>query len=217
MAYSIAIDGPAGSGKSTIAKICAKELGFTYVDTGAMYRAITLKALRLNLKDLGDESLYTFIKDLKLEFINGKLHMDGEDVSKDIRTQPVVLNVSLVSSLKYVRELLVEEQRKMAESVNVIMDGRDIGTNVLTNATLKIFLTADVKERARRRYLEQKEAGSSMTLEEVLEDLKRRDYFDSHREHNPLRMAEDAIELDSTNLTIEETSKKILHYFKELI
>ena len=214
--YSIAIDGPAGSGKSTVAQSVAKGLGFTYIDTGAMYRAITLKALRLNLADLGDESLYTFLKDTKLEFINEKMHMDDEDVSEEIRTEPIVKNVSLVSSLKYVREVLVEMQRDMARGTNVVMDGRDIGTNVLKDATLKIFLIASIDIRALRRYYEQLEKGSNMSYDEVVADLIRRDNFDSNRLNNPLRKAEDAIELDDSSLTIEETAQKIMHLFKEL-
>ncbi len=214
--YSIAIDGPAGSGKSTVAKLIAKDLGFTYIDTGAMYRAITLKALDLGI-NLENEEEYKFIENTNLEFVDGLLHMDGVDVSKEIRTERIVLNVSLVSSLKYVREQLVALQRKMAESVSVVMDGRDIGTNVLTNATLKIFLIASAEERAKRRYKEQIEKGmTGMSYEDVLKDLERRDTYDSTRKHNPLRQAEDAIKIDSSNLTIKETEETIIHYFKEI-
>ena len=214
---AIAIDGPAGSGKSTVAKIIAKELGFTYIDTGAMYRAITLKALNLKIKDLGDENNYTFIKDTTLDFVDSKMTMDGIDVSKEIRTEEIVKNVSLVSSLKYVRVALVDLQRQMAKRCNVVMDGRDIGTNVLTDADLKIYLTATVDVRAERRYLEQKEKGiSNMTFEEVKADLIRRDTYDSTRKHNPLRKADDAIELDTSGLSIEEVVNKIKHLFKEL-
>ncbi len=214
---AIAIDGPAGSGKSTVAKIIAKNLGFTYIDTGAMYRAITLKALNLKIKDLADEANYDFIKSTTLDFVDSKMTMDGIDVSKEIRTEEIVKNVSLVSSLKYVRVELVELQRQMAKRANVVMDGRDIGTNVLTDADLKIFLTATVDVRAERRYLEQKEKGiSDMTFEEVKADLIRRDTYDSTRKHNPLRKAEDAIELDTSGLSIEEVVNKITHLFKEL-
>lgn len=214
---AIAIDGPAGSGKSTVAKIIAKELGFTYIDTGAMYRAITLKALNLKIKDLGDENNYAFIKDTTLDFVDSKMTMDGIDVSKEIRTEEIVKNVSLVSSLKYVRVALVDLQRQMAKRCNVVMDGRDIGTNVLTDADLKIYLTATVDVRAERRYLEQKEKGiSNMTFEEVKADLIRRDTYDSTRKHNPLRKADDAIELDTSGLSIEEVVNKITHLFKEL-
>ena len=214
---AIAIDGPAGSGKSTVAKIIAKELGFTYIDTGAMYRAITLKALNLKIEDLGDENNYTFIKDTTLDFVDSKMTMDGIDVSKEIRTEEIVKNVSLVSSLKYVRVALVDLQREMAKRANVVMDGRDIGTNVLTDADLKIFLTATVDVRAERRYLEQIQKGiSNMTYEEVKADLIRRDTYDSTRKHNPLRKADDAIELDTSGLSIEEVVNKITHLFKEL-
>ena len=214
---AIAIDGPAGSGKSTVAKIIAKELGFTYIDTGAMYRAITLKALNLKIEDLGDENNYTFIKDTTLDFVDSKMTMDGIDVSKEIRTEEIVKNVSLVSSLKYVRVALVDLQREMAKRANVVMDGRDIGTNVLTDADLKIFLTATVDVRAERRYLEQIQKGiSNMTYEEVKADLIRRDTYDSTRKHNPLRKASDAIELDTSGLTIQEVVDKITHLFKEL-
>ena len=214
--YSIAIDGPAGSGKSTVAKSVARGLGFTYIDTGAMYRAITLKALALELPNLADESAYTFIEDTKLEFIDEKMYMDGQDVSDAIRTQPVVKNVSLVSSLKYVREILVEKQRELARASNVVMDGRDIGTNVLKDADLKIFLTASIDIRALRRFYELQEAGSTMTYDDVVADLIRRDNFDTNRQHNPLRKAEDTIEMDDSNETIEETAQNIMHLFKEL-
>ena len=213
--YSIAIDGPAGSGKSTIAKSVAKGLEFTYIDTGAMYRAITLKALELNIRNLADETLYDFILDTKLEFVNELMYMDGRDVSKEIRSEEVVKNVSLVSSLKYVRDILVEKQREMAKTNNVVMDGRDIGTNVLKDASLKIFLTAAIDVRALRRFYELQEAGSSMSYDDVVADVMRRDNFDTNRLNNPLRQAEDAILIDNSELTIEETAQKIMHLFKE--
>ena len=212
---SIAIDGPAGSGKSTTAKSVARGLDFTYIDTGAMYRAITLKALNLKIKDLGDEKEYEFIKDTRLDFIDSKLYMDNVDVSKEIRSEEVVLNVSLVSSLKYVRDLLVEEQRNIAKRANVVMDGRDIGTNVLKDADLKVFLTASVDVRAKRRYAELVEAHSNMTFDEVKADLIRRDTYDSTRKHNPLKQAEDAILIDTSDQTIEETAQIIMHLFKD--
>ena len=213
--YSIAIDGPAGSGKSTIAKSVAKGLEFTYIDTGAMYRAITLKALELNIRNLADETLYDFILDTKLEFVNELMYMDGRDVSKEIRSEEVVKNVSLVSSLKYVRDILVEKQREMAKTNNVVMDGRDIGTNVLKDASLKIFLTAAIDVRALRRFYELQESGSSMSYDDVVADVMRRDNFDTNRLNNPLRQAEDAILIDNSELTIEETAQKIMHLFKE--
>lgn len=213
--YSIAIDGPAGSGKSTVAKSVARGLGFTYIDTGAMYRAITLKALRLGLSNLADESLYTFILSTSLVFIDGKMTMDNEDVSEEIRSQDVVKNVSLVSSLKYVRDNLVMKQREMAMHDNVVMDGRDIGTNVLKDADLKIFLTAAIDVRALRRYYELKDAHSPMSYDDVVVDLMRRDNFDTNRLHDPLRKADDAMEIDTSLMTIEETSQMIMHLFED--
>lgn len=217
MFYSIAIDGPAGSGKSTVAKEVAKSLNYTYIDTGAMYRAITLKALNLGIYNLAIEENYTFIEDTKLEFRNNLMFMDGVDVSKEIRTEKVVKNVSLVSSLKYVRDKLVLMQREMAKSDNVIMDGRDIGTNVLPNATLKIFLSAAIDVRALRRYYELKESGSDVTYDDTIVDIIRRDNFDSNRLHNPLRKADDAVELDTSLYTVEEVRDNIIKIFKELI
>ena len=217
MFYSIAIDGPAGSGKSTVAKEVAKSLKYTYIDTGAMYRAITLKALNLGINNLAIEENYSFIDDTKLEFRNNLMYMDGVDVSKEIRTEKVVKNVSLVSSLKYVRDKLVLMQREMAKSDNVIMDGRDIGTNVLPNATLKVFLNAAIDVRALRRYYELKESGSDVTYDDTIIDIIRRDNFDSNRLHNPLRKAEDAVELDTSLYTVEEVRDNIIKIFKELI
>lgn len=214
--YAIAIDGPAGSGKSTIAKSVARGLGFTYIDTGAMYRAVTYKALKLGIINLAEESNYKFLEDTKFEFVSGKLFMDNIDVSDEIVKEDVVKNVSLVSSLKYVRDILVDEQRELARTTNVVMDGRDIGTNVLKEAFLKIYLVAAIDVRALRRYYEQKEAGSSMSYDDVVVDLIRRDNFDTNRLHNPLRKADDAIEIDTSEMTIEETSQKIMHLFKEL-
>ncbi len=217
MFYSIAIDGPAGSGKSTVAKEVAKSLKYTYIDTGAMYRAITLKALNLGINNLAIEENYSFIYDTKLEFRNNLMFMDGVDVSKDIRTEKVVKNVSLVSSLKCVRDKLVIMQREMAKSDNVIMDGRDIGTNVLKDATLKVFLNAAIDVRALRRYYELKESGSDVTYDDTIIDIIRRDNFDSNRLHNPLKKADDAIELDTSLYTVEEVRDNIIKIFKELI
>jgi len=214
--YSIAIDGPAGSGKSTVAQSVARGLGFTYIDTGAMYRAVTVKALRLNI-NLADEQCYDFLNDTCLVFKNQVMYLDGEDVSSQIVSQDVVNNVSLVSSLKSVRDNLVLKQRQMAKGENVVMDGRDIGTNVLTNADLKIYLTATIDVRALRRYYDLKASGSSMSYDEVVADLIRRDNFDTNRLHNPLKKAEDAVEIDSSEYTIEETAQEIMHLFKERV
>jgi len=214
--YSIAVDGPAGSGKSSVAKEVARKLGFTYVDTGAMYRAITLKALQLNIKDLASESNYGFLKDTKLEFVNNLMYMDGVDVSKEIRQPEIVKNVSVVCQLGVVRTDLVNRQRDMANYDNIIMDGRDIGTNVLKDASLKIYLDATEDVRAYRRYKEQIEKGINMSLEEVKADLIRRDTIDSTRALNPLRKADDAIYIETSLMTVEENADIIINLFEEI-
>ncbi|MBR5328898.1 MAG: (d)CMP kinase [Firmicutes bacterium] len=218
---AIAIDGPSGAGKSTIARLVAKELGFRYIDTGAMYRACTLKVLRKNV-DVNDEAAVSAIAEeisIRLEDENGLpfIFMDGENVSDAIRGTEVTSNVSVVCRYPAVREAMVELQRAMADEGGVVMDGRDIGTYVLKNAALKVFLTADVRERGHRRYVEwqQKGIGSDMSEEDVINDLIRRDEMDMNRELNPLRRAEDALLLDSTHLSIEEVTAKIISLWKE--
>jgi cytidylate kinase len=212
--FQVAIDGPAGSGKSSICEIVAKRIGFTHIDTGAMYRAVTLEAMRRDI-DLGDETQYNFIDSIDLIYQNDKTFLEGEDVSKEIRSIPVTRNVSLVSSLKRVRDKMVYFQRKSAEQGLVLMDGRDIGTVVLPSADVKIFLTASPEERAKRRLKELKEKGISSDYETVLEDIKVRDYKDSHRAIAPLKMANDAIEVDTTNLTIDEVCSRIIQIINE--
>ena len=218
---AIAIDGPSGAGKSTVAQIVARKLGFRYIDTGAMYRACTLKALRLHL-DVNDEAAVSAVADeveIRLAEENGLpfIFLDGENVSKAIRDTDVTENVSAVCRYAAVRNAMVRLQRNMAEEGGVVMDGRDIGTFVLPEALLKVFLTADVKERGHRRYLEWREKGigGNMTEEDVIADLIRRDEIDSTRELNPLRQAEDALLLDSTGFTIEETVEKIIALWEE--
>lgn len=218
---AIAIDGPSGAGKSTIARFVAKELGFRYIDTGAMYRACTLKALRMNL-DVNDEAAVSAIADtvkIRLEDENGLplIFMDGENVSEAIRDVDVTANVSVVCRYPAVREAMVVLQRGFADEGGVVMDGRDIGTYVLTDALLKVFLTADVNVRGHRRFLEwqEKGIGEGMTEKEVIDDLIRRDEMDSTRALNPLRRAEDAVLLDSSDLTIPEVAEKIIGLWKE--
>ena len=218
---AIAIDGPSGAGKSTIARLVAKELGFRYIDTGAMYRACTLKVLRANL-DVNDEAAVSAVAEgisIRLADESGVpfIFMDGENVSDAIRDTDVTANVSVVCRYAAVREAMVVLQRQMADEGGVVMDGRDIGTYVLKDAALKVFLTADVRERGHRRYVEwqQKGIGSDMSEEDVINDLIRRDEMDMNRELNPLRQAEDAVLLDSTNLTIEEVTAKIIALWKE--
>lgn len=206
MSWQIAIDGPAASGKSTIAKMLAKKLGFKYLDTGAMYRAITLKALNLKI-NLENEEEYKFLEDTTIEFIDSKLYLDGVDVSKEIRSLAVSNNVSLCCKFKYVRDMMVAEQRRIAETNNIILDGRDIGTVVLPNANLKIFLCASSRVRAIRRLKERAENGmDEQTLEETIAEIEARDYNDSHREIAPLTQADDAILIDSSDLNVEEVT-----------
>jgi len=215
MNWQIAIDGPAGAGKSTIAKILAKQLNFEYLDTGAMYRAATVKALRLGI-DLDDESKYDFILDTTIDFRNGEIYLDDENVNEEIRSLEVTNNVSVVCKYKIVRDKMVDLQRQIASSKSIIMDGRDIGTVVLPNANLKIYLIADAEVRAKRRLLEREAKGqNTQTLEETIQEINERDRKDSTREISPLRKADDAIELDSSHLSITEVVEKITQLVRE--
>ena len=215
---AVAIDGPSSAGKSTVAKGVAKELGFVYVDTGAMYRCVTLYALEKGVNCQNDEEVCKLLPEINIELcIGGKVLLNGKDVTFEIRTQPVVDNVSYIAANKGVRLFLVEIQRGMAKDGSIVMDGRDIGTYVLPNADVKIFQIASVKERAKRRYLENKEKGIECTLESVEKDLERRDYIDSHREFAPLCKASDAIEVDTSFLSIEESISTIVKIIKEKV
>lgn len=211
--YKIAIDGPAGSGKSTISKILAKKLGFEHIDTGAMYRAITLKALRLGI-NLENEDEYGFLEDTHLTIDGDKIFMDGEDVSVDIRSILVTTNASTPAKLGIVRTHLVKFQRQIAESKNVIMDGRDIGTVVLPDADLKIYLDATPECRAIRRMKERELTGIKKSFEDTLEEIKVRDYKDSTRKIGPLKIAEDAILIDTSDMTIDEVVDAIIKLIK---
>ena len=206
--YSIAIDGPAGAGKSTIARRLAKELGYYYVDTGAIYRTVAyfLDLLGVSPKDV--DGVERYIDELTINIVydeEGKQHMlmNGMDVSDDIRTQDISQKASLVSAHKVVRDMLLDMQRQVAREHNVIMDGRDIGTVVLPKANVKIFLTASAEIRAKRRYDELIAKGQKTTLGQVLKDVQQRDYQDTHREIAPLKQAKDAVLLDSSELDIE--------------
>ena len=209
----IAIDGPAASGKSTLAKDLADKLGYLYVDTGAMYRAITFYALEHKIVEDNDE-LIKILQDLKLELeYENKLtrvFINDEEVTEKIRTPEVNSKVSDISKIKEVRTEMVKLQREMANNKNLVVEGRDTTTVVFPKADLKIFLTADVKERARRRYLEYKEKGEEVTLEDVEASINNRDHIDSSRDVSPLKKADDAIEVDTTNLTIEEEINRIV-------
>lgn len=218
MSINIAIDGPAGAGKSSIAKAASAKLGYIYVDTGALYRSIALYAMN---KNLDNENLIAKLSDieLKLEFLEGSQHviLCGEDVSDKIRTPEVSMEASRVSAIPEVRSFLLDLQKKIARENNIIMDGRDIGTVILPNADLKIFLTASAEERAERRYKELKLAGNdTVTYEGILEDIKQRDYNDTHRETAPLKKADDAVILDTTGLTVEESVDSLLNMVKNL-
>lgn len=203
MTRKIAIDGPSGSGKSTVAKLVAKRLGLLYLDTGAIYRAITLALMDKGV-DLEDEqAVEKSFKDINLKFIDQKPFLDQEDVSARIREDDVTANVSLVSAYPFIRSGLLDMQRNFALDNDVILDGRDIATVVLPDADLKIFLTASPEVRAGRRLNDEK-SKSTMTYEEVLADIKRRDEFDSNRKIAPLKKADDALELDSSDMTIDQ-------------
>lgn len=212
----VAIDGPGGAGKSTIAKQVAKELGIDYIDTGAMYRAIGLK-LSKNAVDIDDEEkLSKVIKNTEIDFNKGSIYLDGIDVSDKIRTSEISMMASDCSKKKLVREKLVSIQREMGMRKSVVMDGRDIGTNVLKDAEIKIFLTADAEIRAKRRYDELLEKGESPNYDRVLKEIVERDYQDSNRELNPLEKATDAILLDTSNMSIKEVADCIKGYIEKI-
>ena len=214
--YSIAIDGPSASGKSTVAKIIAKRLGYIYVDTGAMYRAFTLAVLRAGIDPKDEEKSCTLIGKINISFdAENNITLDGENVAKEVRSNEVADNVSYIASYKEIRLFLVEAQRKIAQNVSVVMDGRDIGTYVLQNADLKIFQIASAEERAKRRYLENKEKGLKTSYEECLDNVNKRDYIDSHRAFCPLRPAENSVQINTTEMTIGEVVNRILQLAAE--
>ena len=206
----IAIDGPAGSGKSTIAKLIAEDLGLVYLDTGAMYRLVTLKALNEGI--LGDfEKIKKMLDNLNIDIKENGFYLDNVDVSDEIRKPIVSENVSDIAAIREVREKMVDLQRKFSESKNVILDGRDIGTVVFPSADVKIFLVADAKERANRRYKELVKKGENVKIEEIYENILKRDEIDSTRKESPLKKAEDAIEVDTTSKNIGEVKNEILN------
>lgn len=211
----IAIDGPSGAGKSTIAKRIAKLLGIDYIDTGAMYRAIGYKILQKQIGLDDKEVLRQLLVQTEIDFTDGNIVLDGEIVNDKIRTPEISKMASDCSALPEVREKLVALQKKMGQVKSVVMDGRDIGTNVLTDAEYKFFMTASATERAKRRWLELKEKGETADLAQVEADIAQRDHNDSTRALNPLKKAEDAIELDTTGMTVEEVVQKILEAIKD--
>lgn len=214
-AVQIAIDGPAGAGKSTIAKIIARTLGFTYIDTGAMYRALTLEVLtrEISIDEVGE--IIKIALTTEIQFVNGNVILNGINVNEAVRGSQVNQYVSHVAQIPEVRDRLVDIQRKIAAQDNVVMDGRDIGTNVLPEATLKIFLTASVEERAQRRYRELKQQNPDISLDEIKNQIISRDKMDSERTASPLIKAHDAIEIDTTGLSIQEVSQLIVTYFNQ--
>lgn len=213
---SVAIDGPAAAGKSTIAKKVAEALNFTYIDTGAMYRAVTNAVIEKGLDPKNEAQSVTVLPNMSIDLLeDGRVFYNGEDVTRKIREQPVSDNVSYIAAMKPIRLALVDLQRAMAKKKSVIMDGRDIGTYVLPDADVKIFQVASVEERAQRRYLENREKGIETSLEEVTENLKKRDMIDSSRAFAPLKPAEDSIRLDTSNMSIEEVTKEVLRIIKE--
>lgn len=215
MSFSIAIDGPAAAGKSTVAKQVAKILNCVYIDTGAMYRAITWYALSKGVDPKDEEKVTALLPeiDLSLHF-DGKVVVNDQDITKEIRTTEVADNVSYIASYKKIRLHLVELQRKMSKNVSVVMDGRDIGSYVLPYADVKIFQVASVETRAVRRYKENLEKGINCSIEEIEENLRKRDYIDSHREFAPLKKAEDSFVLDTSNMTIDEAVNAIIKIVK---
>lgn len=212
---TVAIDGPAGAGKSTIAKIIAKKFNLMYINTGAMYRAITLKALENNISPKEVSKLLTMIDGMDMNFENDELILNGENINSLITMPKISKNVSSYASVREVRERLVSIMRKMSLKYSVIMDGRDIGTVVLKDANFKFFLTASPEERADRRYREFLEKGIEVNYDEILQDIIKRDYLDSNREVDPLRKALDAIEIDTTGIGIMGVVEKISSYMEK--
>lgn len=217
MSFVVAIDGPAGTGKGTITSLISKEMGLVNIDTGATYRCVALYAIRNNIKLEETEKIIASLENIQIDMKNEngeqKVFLNGEDVSKEIRSKEVTLIVSQVSSIKEVRYKMVEIQRNLAKGKNVIMEGRDITTVVFPNADVKIYMDAEEKERAKRRYKELQEKGIEMSYEEVLKNIRARDKNDREKEVGALKIAEDAIYLDTTNLSIEEVKNKV----KEII
>lgn len=209
----IAIDGPAGAGKSTISKLIAKNLGINYIDTGAMYRAITYKCIKEDI-DVNDiQRVVDLCSRTDVNFVDNYIYLDGQRLNEEIRTLQVSSRVSDVAKIPQVREFLLEKQREIGKRSDVILDGRDVGTHIFPDAKYKFFLNASAQERGRRRYQELIDKGQSVVLEEIIEDIKKRDYIDSTREVAPLVKADDAIEVDTTSMTIDQ----VVTYISDMV
>lgn len=217
MRISVAIDGPAGAGKSTIAKIVAKKFDLMYINTGAMYRAVALKAKENNLSPENIKEICCLIQTMKMKFEKDDLILNGENVQDKITMPSISSQVSAYAAIPDVRKILVKLQRDMSKEFNVIMDGRDIGTVVLKDSPFKFFLTATPEERASRRFKELSERSIECSYEGILQDIKDRDYKDTHRENDPLEKAHDAIEVDTTGLNIDEVCEKINSYISNKV
>ncbi|KQL51817.1 MULTISPECIES: (d)CMP kinase [Bacillaceae] len=217
--FNVAIDGPAGAGKSTVAKQVAEKLGFLYIDTGAMYRALTQAALAREIDVKDEEALIQLLRNSNLELAPSStgttVYWDGEDITEDIRSNKVNQTVSLVSSYKQIRLYMMEKQQKLASEKNAVLDGRDTGTHVLPDADVKVFLTASVEERAKRRHTEQLNKGLTSDLEAIKRDIEKRDELDSNRAFAPLKQADDAEVLDTTCMDINQVTDAILDLVKE--
>ena len=209
----IAIDGPAGAGKSTISKLIAKNLGINYIDTGAMYRAITYKCLKSGI-DINDrQKVVDLCSRTEVDFVDNSIYLDGVRLGEEIRTLEVSSKVSDVAKIPLVREFLLEKQREIGKRSDVILDGRDVGTHIFPDTKYKFFLNASAQERGRRRYQELVDKGQTVVLEDIIEDIKKRDYIDSTREVAPLVKADDAIEVDSTSMTIDQ----VVTYISDMV
>ena len=214
--FNIAIDGPSAAGKSTIADILAEKLGYTHLDTGAMYRSVALQARNKGISLENEEDIVKMIAEMDLQMMaDGRVILDGKDVSDTIRENEISMMASTVSKLKGCRSALVEMQQKICKDGGYILDGRDIGTVVLKDAPVKIYMVASPEARAQRRVLQNKEKGIEADYDEILEDIKKRDYQDMHREVSPLSKAEDAVEIDTSDMTLDEVTERVLEIIKE--
>lgn len=217
--FSIALDGPSGSGKSTLAKFLSQKLNVLYLDTGAMYRACAVKAIKMGIDTFDEKGVSSFINDidLQIKYVDGaqRTYLDGEDVSEKIREPHVSMAASNVSSLKCVRLKMVDMQRKIASSMSCVLDGRDIGSYVLPDAKFKFYVTASAKIRTERRKKELEEKGFKVDFDELLKEIEQRDYNDKHRDFAPLVQAKDAVLIDTSDMTVDEVIKTILSYIGE--